>query len=70
MRVRYDKEDDALMIWFSQEPIDHAEQNQEMIVHFSKRNKPVLIEVLKAAVFLQKTSKAFPPTLRQKALTS
>ena len=40
MKFRYDKKDDALMIWLSKEPVDFAEQNKGLIVHFSKKNKP------------------------------
>lgn len=68
MKFRYDQEDDALMIWFSKEPVDYAEQNQGVIVHFSKQNKPVLMEILEASKFMEQTSAVFPPALKAKIL--
>lgn len=62
---RYDKEDDVLMVWFSKEPIDFAEQEKNLIVHFSKSNKPVLLEILDAAKFLKETTKTLPLNLKQ-----
>jgi uncharacterized protein YuzE len=47
--MRYDQEDDALMIWFSEGGIiDHAEQAGQTILHVSDENKPILLEVLNA----------------------
>jgi len=68
MEFRYDQEDDVLMIWFSKEPVDFAEQQNEVIVHFSKANKPVLMEILEASKFLRETSQLFPNNIRQQVL--
>lgn len=65
MKMRYDKEDDVMMIWFSKEPVDYAEQNKDLIVHFSKKNKPVLIEILDATNFLQEATNKLPSSVRQ-----
>ena len=67
-RLRYDKKDDALMVWFSKEPIDYAEQEKNLIIHFSKNNKPVLLEILDAAQFLKETTKTLPSSIRQQIL--
>ena len=67
-KFRYDKEDNALMIWFSKEPIDYAEQEKDLIVHFSKENKPVLMEILNATKFLKDTAKILPSNIRQQIL--
>lgn len=64
-KFRYDKEDNALMIWFSKEPVDYAEQEKNLIIHFSKENKPVLMEILDATKFLKETTKILPPNIRQ-----
>ncbi len=68
MKFRYDKEDDALIIWFSKEAVDFAEQNKNIIVHFSKENKPVLLEILEASKFLRETSHVLPQKLREQIL--
>lgn len=65
MKLRYDKKDDVLMIWFSKEPVDYAEQEKDVIIHFSKKNKPVLMEILDASVFLEHTSKLLSPEMKQ-----
>ena len=64
MKYRYDKEDDALMIWFSHKPVDFAEQTGDLIMHFSKEGKPVLMEILKASEFLKQSAQALPRSLR------
>jgi len=53
MKVRYDREDDILMIEVSDEPIDYAEEVNSIIVHFTKEGKPVLLEILDATEFLE-----------------
>lgn len=65
MKFRYDKEDDVLMVWFSKEPVDHAEQSKNIIMHVSKTNKPVLMEILDASSFLSKTTKLLPPNVKR-----
>ena len=68
-KFRYDKEDNALMIWFSKEPVDYAKQEKNLIIHFSKDNKPVLMEILDATKFLKDTTKVLPPNIKQQILT-
>ncbi len=64
MKLRYDHEDDVMMIWFSQAKVDHAEQNGDLIVHFSTNRKPVLLEILNASHFLKKASSSLPKQIR------
>lgn len=66
MKIRYDKKDDVMMIWLSKEPVDYAEQNKDLIVHFSKKNKPIMIEILDASKFLEEATNQLPQTLRQR----
>lgn len=68
-RFRYDKEDNALMIWFSKEPVDYAEQEKNLIIHFSKKNKPVLMEILDATKFLKETTRILPSSVKQQIFT-
>lgn len=56
MKYRYDKQDDILMIWLSKESVDYAEKKNDVIIHYSKNNKPILLEILKASKFIEKTS--------------
>lgn len=58
MKVKYNREDDVLLVEVSDEKIDYAEEEGNMIIHFSKDGKPVLIEILDASEFLTEIMKA------------
>ena len=51
-RIRYSKDMDILLVELSGEPIDHAEECGQLIVHFSKQGEPVLLEILEAKDFV------------------
>jgi hypothetical protein len=53
MKFRYDKDDDVLMVWVSNDPVDYAEKASDVVVHFSKFDKPVLFEIIKASKFMK-----------------
>jgi uncharacterized protein YuzE len=51
--MRYDRDDDILMIWFAvDKQIDHAEQVGQSILHLSADGEPILLEILKAKEFV------------------
>ncbi len=52
MKIKYEKEDDVLNIWLSKKLYDYAEDNNGVIVHYSKDRQPVYIEILDASRFL------------------
>jgi hypothetical protein len=53
LTMRYDREDDVLMIWFIHgRQIDHAEQVGQGILHISAQGEPVLLEILQAREFV------------------
>lgn len=54
-KIRYSKDVDALLIELSDKPIDHAEEEGQIIIHFSKDNEPVLLEIFDAKEFLLKS---------------
>lgn len=60
IKITYDPEADILSLE-SREPaeIDYATEMGNIIVHFSKKNKPILIEVLEASKVMQKTEHIF-----------
>lgn len=51
-KIKYSKDVDALLIELSNKPIDHAEEEGQVIVHFSKKGEPVLLEILDAREFV------------------
>ena len=55
-KISYDREADVLSWELSREgKIDYASEVGDVIVHFTKENKPVYLEVLNASKFLQKS---------------
>jgi len=54
-KIKYSKDVDALLIEISDKAIDYAEEQGQIIVHFSKEGEPVLIEILDAKEFLLKS---------------
>lgn len=51
-KIRYSKDVDALLVEFSDRPIDYAEEEGQIIIHFAKDGEPVLLEILDAKEFL------------------
>ncbi|MBJ7899435.1 MAG: DUF2283 domain-containing protein [Cyanobacteria bacterium RI_101] len=45
-KINYDKETDALLIELSDEPIAYADQESDVILHYSQENQLVLVEIL------------------------
>ena len=53
MKISYDREEDILMIEMKDKgTIDHAEQNDSFIIHYSLDGDVLLIEILDASEFL------------------
>ena len=51
-KISYSKDVDALLIELSDKQIDYAEEEGQMIIHFSKDDEPVLLEILDAKDFV------------------
>jgi uncharacterized protein YuzE len=51
-KIKYSKDVDALLIELSDKQIDYAEEEGQIIIHFSKDGKPVLLEILDAKDFI------------------
>ena len=58
LRMKYDPGVDILLVEVSKRPIDHAEELGPVIVHFSKDDKPVALEILDASLFVTKATAA------------
>ncbi len=53
MKMRYDRDDNVLMIWLAQGlQVDHAEQTGNTILHVNEEGTPVLLEILNAQDFV------------------
>ncbi|MDD3725639.1 MAG: DUF2283 domain-containing protein [Candidatus Ratteibacteria bacterium] len=51
-KIRYSKDIDVLLVELSDRPIDYAEEEGQIIIHFAKDGEPVLLEILDAKEFL------------------
>lgn len=53
-KISYEPKADVLMWEITDKPIDFAKEIGNVVVHFTKSNIPVLIEILEASKFLAK----------------
>lgn len=60
MKVKYYENADLLSLRISNKPYYDATKSGDVIVHYTKNGKPVLIEILNAAKFLKDTDKSLP----------
>ena len=68
MKYNYDSESDVLVIMLSKKPLDYAEEMGDFIVHFSKKNKPVYVEILNASQFIKNAAISLPKSSRKEIL--
>ncbi|MEA1905194.1 MAG: DUF2283 domain-containing protein [Candidatus Hadarchaeota archaeon] len=57
MKVRYNGETDITLVELSKEKIDHAEEMDNIIVHFTGDNKLAALEILDSSNFLSELTK-------------
>ena len=60
MVFKYDRDADILSIEVSKSPIDYAQEMGDLVVHFSNRDKPVLLEILNVKRFFKKSLRLLP----------
>lgn len=53
-KMSYESEADVLTVEASNKPIDHAREIGNVVVHFTKKDEPVLFEILDASKFFTK----------------
>ena len=58
MKVRYNREMDIATIEINPKKIDHAQEAKNIIIHFSKDDEPVLLEIFDASRFLAAVTQA------------
>lgn len=66
MEVKYYKEDDLLVMKFSDNPVDDSYEVDNAILEVDKKKNPVSLEILHATQFFLNTSKALPADIKQK----
>ncbi len=66
MKIKYYKEDDILVVRFSEKPIDDSFEVDNAILEVDKENAPVALEILRASKFFNIASKSLPKQIKQK----
>ena len=69
MGYRYDPEADVLAVELSKKPFDYAQEYGDFIVHFTKTNQPVYIEILNAKKFLRQATRTLPMPIRNAVMS-
>ena len=65
-KISYDSDADVLsMESAGRTVIDHAQEMGDVVVHFSKTNKPVLVEILEASRLFKGQSKSLRTEIRK-----
>jgi len=53
-KISYEAGADVLMVEVSNKPVDYAKEIGNVVVHFTKKDEPVLFEILDASKFFTK----------------
>ncbi len=64
MNLKYYPEDDILVIKTASEPYDHAEMVDNVVVHFTKNERPARIEILNASRFFSQQGEILPAAVK------
>lgn len=70
MKAKYYKDADLLSLKISKTPYKYAKQEGDVIVHYSDKKEPVLIEIVNGAKFLKETTKMLPKKVREEIASS
>jgi uncharacterized protein YuzE len=66
MKVKYYKEDDILVIRFSDKSVDDSFEVDNAVLEIDENHAPVSLEILHASSFLNSTSKQLPKDIKAK----
>ena len=58
MKISYNRDEDIMLLEVAPDRIDFAEEMGPLIVHFSERRKPVLLEILDASEFIASAARS------------
>lgn len=70
MKLKYYKEDDILVMTFSDKPVDDSFEAKHSILEVDKNNELVSLEILHASNFFDIASKELPKEVKQKFFAS
>lgn len=65
MKIKYYKDADLLSLRVSNKPYYGATRADDLVVHYTKDGKPVLVEILNASEFLKEADKSLTKNLQK-----
>ena len=65
MELKYYKQDDLLIIKFSDKPVDDSFDADNAILEVDKNNEPVSMEILHASKFFDSINKTLPEEVKR-----
>lgn len=69
MKVKYYKEDNILVLKFSNKPVEDSFEVDSAILEVDKDSNPVSLEILHASEFLKAQAKALPNEVKKAVFT-
>ncbi len=68
MKAKYYEDADLISWKISKKPFEYASRSGDFVVHYSKDNEPVLIEILNASKFLKEANSVLPKKIQRLVL--
>lgn len=66
MKLKYYKDDDILVIKFSNKSVDDSFEVENAVLEVDKDNAPVSLEILHASIFFNSASKELPKEIKER----
>lgn len=68
MKAKYYEDADLISWKVSRKPFEYATRSGDFVVHYSKNDEPVLIEILNASKFLKEANSMLPKKIQRQVL--
>ena len=68
MKAKYYEDADLISWKVSRKPFEYATRSGDFVVHYSKNDEPVLIEILNASKFLKEANSILPKKIQKQVL--
>ena len=68
MKAKYYEDADLISWKVSKKPFEYAARSGDFVVHYSKDDEPVLIEILNASKFLKEANSMLPRKIQKQVL--
>lgn len=65
MKAKYYEDADLISWRVSKKSYEYASRSGDFVVHYSKDNEPVLIEILNASKFIKETNQLLPKNIQR-----